>query len=127
MSANTEAQGSRRGLEVVKWLVVAILLVLAIVGNYFYRDYNLPMRASVVVLVIVIAGVVAMMTIKGKSIVTFAREASTEIRKVIWPTREETLNTTLVVVTVTAVMSLLLWGLDGVLVRVISFITSLRF
>ncbi|CAJ0995675.1 preprotein translocase subunit SecE [Sodalis praecaptivus] len=127
MSANTEAQGSGRGLEVVKWLVVAILLVVAIVGNYFYRDYNLPLRALAVVLIIAIACGVAMMTAKGKSTVAFAREARTEVRKVIWPTRQETLHTTLIVAAVTAVMSLILWGLDGILVRVASFITGLRF
>lgn len=127
MSANTEAQRSGRGLEVVKWLVVAILLVVAIVGNYFYRDYNLPLRTLAIVLIIAIASGVAMMTAKGKSTVAFAREARTEVRKVIWPTRQETLHTTLIVAAVTAVMSLILWGLDGILVRMVSFITGLRF
>ncbi len=43
----------------------------------------------------------------------------------IWPTRQETLHTTLIVAAVTAVMSLILWGLDGILVRLVSFITGL--
>lgn len=127
MSVNTEARGSGRVLEVVKWLVVAILLVVAIVGNYFCRDYHLPLRALAVVLIIAIAGGVTIMTAKGKSMVAFAREARIEVRKVIWPTRQETLHTTLIVAAVTAVMSLILWGLDGILVRVVSFITGLRF
>lgn len=127
MSANTEAHRSGRGLEVVKWLVVAILLVVAIVGNYYYHDYHLLLRALAIVLIIAIAGGVAMTTSKGKSSVAFAREARTEVRKVIWPTRQETLHTTLIVTAVTAVMSLVLWGLDGILVHVVSLITGLRF
>ncbi|MFC0227714.1 preprotein translocase subunit SecE [Serratia aquatilis] len=127
MSANTEAQGSGRGLEAAKWLIVAVLLVVAIVGNYYYRDFSLPLRALAVVVVIVVAGAVALMTAKGKATVAFAREARTEVRKVIWPTRQETLHTTLIVAAVTAVMSLILWGLDGILVRLVSFITGLRF
>lgn len=127
MSANTESQGSGRGLEVLKWLVVSILLAVAIVGNYFYRDFSLLLRVLAVVVIIAIAGGVAMITAKGKSTVAFAREAHTEVRKVIWPTRQETLHTTLIVAAVTAVMSLILWGLDGILVRVVSFIISLRF
>jgi len=127
MSANTEAQGSGRGLEVMKWLIVAILLVVAIVGNYIYRDVNLPLRALAVVVVIAIAGGITLLTAKGKATVTFAREARTEMRKVVWPTRQETLHTTLIVAAVTAVMSLILWGLDGILVRLVSFITGLRF
>jgi len=127
MSANTEAQGSKGGLEAVKWIVVAVLLVVAIVGNYYYRAYSLPLRALAVVIIIAVAGAIALMTTKGKATVAFAREARTEVRKVIWPTRQETLHTTLIVAAVTAVMSLILWGLDGILVRVVSFITGLRF
>ncbi|AHG20521.1 preprotein translocase subunit SecE [Chania multitudinisentens RB-25] len=127
MSANSEAQGSGRSLEMAKWFIVAVLLVVAIVGNYYYRDFSLPLRALAVVLVIVVAGGVALMTTKGKATVAFAREARTEVRKVIWPTRQETLHTTLIVAAVTAVMSLILWGLDGILVRLVSFITGLRF
>lgn len=127
MSANTEAQDSGRGLEVIKWLVVAILLIAAVVGNYIYRDVNLPLRALAVVVVIAVAGGIALLTAKGKATVTFAREARTEMRKVVWPTRQETLHTTLIVAAVTAVMSLILWGLDGILVRLVSFITGLRF
>lgn len=127
MSANTEAQGSGRGLEVVKWLIVAALLIMAIVGNYYYRDFSLPMRTLAVIVIITVAGVVALMTVKGKAIVAFAREARTEVRKVIWPTRQETLHTTLIVAVVTAVMSLILWGLDSILVRLVSFLINLRF
>jgi len=127
MSANTEAQDSGRGLDVMKWLIVAILLVAAVVGNYFYREVNLPLRALAVVVLIAVAGGIALLTAKGKATVTFAREARTEMRKVVWPTRQETLHTTLIVAAVTAVMSLILWGLDGILVRLVSFITGLRF
>ena len=127
MSANTEAHGSGRGLEAMKWFVVVPLLLVAIVGNYLYRDIMLPLRALAVVILIAAAGGVALLTTKGKATVAFAREARTEVRKVIWPTRQETLNTTLIVAAVTAVMSLILWGLDGILVRLVSFITGLRF
>lgn len=127
MSANTDAQGSGRGLQALKWLVVAVLLFVAIVGNFLYRDVSLPLRAMAVVLIIAIAGAVALLTTQGKATVAFAREARTEMRKVIWPTRQETLHTTLIVAAVTAVMSLILWGLDGILVRLVSFITGLRF
>ena len=126
MSANTEAQGSGRGLEAMKWIIVAVLLIVAIVGNFLYRDIMLAVRALAVVILIA-AGGVALLTTKGKATVAFAREARTEVRKVIWPTRQETLHTTLIVAAVTAVMSLILWGLDGILVRLVSFITGLRF
>ncbi len=127
MSANTEAQGSGRGLEAIKWLAVVALLLVAIVGNYIYRDVTLPLRVLAVVVLIAAAGGIALLTVKGKATVAFVREARTEMRKIIWPTRQETLHTTLIVAAVTAVMSLILWVLDGILVRLVSFITGLRF
>ncbi|AWK15409.1 preprotein translocase subunit SecE [Candidatus Fukatsuia symbiotica] len=127
MSVNIQAQGSRSGLETIKWSVVAVLLIVAVVGNYYYRDVTLPLRALAVLVIIAIAGAVVLVTVKGKATIAFAREARTEMRKVIWPTRQETLQTTLVVAAVTTVMSLILWGLDGILVRLVSFITGLRF
>lgn len=126
MSVN-EAQGSGRLLEAVNWIVVIILLVVAIGGNYIYRDVALPLRTLVVVLLITAAGGVALLTTKGKATVVFARESRIEMRKVIWPTRQETLHTTLIVAAVTAVVSLILWGLDSILVRLVSFIIGLRF
>ncbi|MCC8365661.1 MULTISPECIES: preprotein translocase subunit SecE [Xenorhabdus] len=127
MSANSNAQESGRGLDIAKWLLVAVLLVVAIVGNYYYREYNLPLRAIAVVAIVALAGAVALLTAKGKAALAFARESRVEMRKVIWPTRQEALHTTLIVAAVTAVMSLILWGLDGILVRLVSFITGLRF
>ncbi|AKJ43372.1 preprotein translocase subunit SecE [Pragia fontium] len=127
MSANTEAQGNGRGLEIVKWVIVAALLITAIVGNYIYRGYSLPLRAIAVVAIIGVAFAIALFTAKGKATLEFARAARVEVRKVIWPTRQEALQTTLIVAAVTVVMSLILWGLDGILVRLVSFITGLRF
>jgi len=127
MSVNTKAQGSHSGVETFKWSIVFVLLIVTIIGNYYYRDVSLLLRVLAVLIIIVIAGAVVLVTAKGKATIAFAREAHTEIRKVIWPTRQETMQTTLVVAAVTTIMSLILWGLDNILVRLVSFITSLRF
>lgn len=111
----------------MKWVVVVVLFLVAIVGNYFYRDIMLSLRALVVVILIVVAGGVALLTIKGKVIVVFVREARIEVRKVIWSIRQEILYITLIVVAVIVVMLLILWGLDGILVRLVFFIIGLRF
>ncbi|MGP1959234.1 MAG: preprotein translocase subunit SecE [Arsenophonus sp. NC-CH8-MAG3] len=127
MSVNSDAQESRRSFDVVKWLLVAILLIIVIVGNYYFRQYNLALRIIAVVVFTVLASGIALWTTKGKSTLVFFREARIEMRKVIWPTRQETLQTTLIVAAVTVVMALILCGLDGILVRLVSFITGLRF
>ena len=61
---------------------------------------------------------------KGQAFFALAKEARAEIRKVVWPTRQETTQTTLIVVAVVLVMALLLWGLDTLLGWLVSMIVG---
>ncbi|WP_273025172.1 preprotein translocase subunit SecE [Rheinheimera sp.] len=122
MKAASETPKS--GFDIVKWLLVFVILSLAVVGNYLYELTALEKAIAIVVLV-VIAGAVAAQTHKGRTFINFAKESRTEVRKVVWPTRQETMQTTLVVLVATLIMGLLLWGLDAILLRVVSFLTGL--
>jgi preprotein translocase subunit SecE len=104
--------------------VVFALLAAAVVGNYLYSDVSVVLRSSAVVALVVIAGIFAALTAKGKSVVTFARESRMEVRKVVWPTRQEATQTTFIVLAVTIVMALALWGIDGVMVRLVRLVTG---
>lgn len=124
MNANTENQGN--ALESVKWVLVAIILVGAVVGNNIFTEESVVIRAIAVIVAAVIAGAIALQTNKGRQALEFASESRTEVRKVVWPTRQEATQTTLIVLAVTAIMALVLWGLDGILVRVVAFITDVK-
>ena len=63
-------------------------------------------------------------TAKGQAFFSLAKEARVEIRKVVWPSRQETTQTTLIVVAVVLVMALLLWGLDSLLGWLVSMIVG---
>lgn len=126
MSTQSGSKEVCQYLEVIKWLIVNMLLGVAIFGNYYYSDVNLLLRTTVVIITVVVSGAVAVMTKKGQSIVSFYHEARIEVRKVIWPTQQETLHSTLIVIAVTAIISIILWGLDSILVRLVSFSTGLR-
>lgn len=123
MSENTETQSNP--MDMLKWLIVIALLGGVVAGNYVYEELSVLYRALGAVAGVVIAGVVAASTTKGSAFLTFAKDSRTEVRKVVWPTRQEATQTTLIVLAATVVMSLLLWGLDGIIVRVVSFITGL--
>ncbi|MFM2485507.1 preprotein translocase subunit SecE [Celerinatantimonas yamalensis] len=124
MSTNTENQsGSMDGL---KWGLVAILVAASVVGNYYYSNISILFRVIGVVVAMGLALGLAMLTTKGKAVWSFAKEARTEVRKVVWPTRQEAMQTTLIVLAVSAVVALILWGLDGILVRLVSFITGVN-
>lgn len=122
MSTNIENQGG--AMDSLKWGVVVLVLLAAVVGNYYFDTVSVLVRAVGVVVAIAAALGIAATTVKGKNAWEFAQESRLEVRKVVWPTRQETMQTTLIVFVVTAILALFLWGLDAVLVRLVSFITG---
>ncbi|CCQ11518.1 Preprotein translocase subunit SecE (TC 3.A.5.1.1) [Pseudoalteromonas luteoviolacea B = ATCC 29581] len=124
MSTNVETPSS--SMDTVKWLVALVLLTGAVVGNYMYTELSVLVRAVGVVVAIGAALGVAATTEKGRTFIAFAKEARIEVRKVVWPTRQETMHTTFIVMIATVVMALILWGLDGILFRVVGFLTGVE-
>jgi len=122
MSAASETPKS--GFDIVKWIVVFGILTLLVIGNYLY-ELSAFERAIAIIVLVMVAGVVAAQTNKGRAFVEFAKEARTEVRKVVWPTRQETMQTTMIVIVATIIMGLILWGLDAILLRIVSFLTGL--
>ncbi|MBB1520582.1 preprotein translocase subunit SecE [Aquipseudomonas guryensis] len=122
MNAKAEAKDSR--FDSLKWLVVVALVVAGVVGNQYFSAEPLLYRVLVLLALAVVAGFVALQTAKGQAFFSLAKEARTEIRKVVWPSRQETTQTTLIVVAVVLVMALVLWGLDSLLGWLVSMIVG---
>ncbi|CDF81976.1 Conserved hypothetical membrane protein [Pseudomonas knackmussii B13] len=122
MNAKAEAKDSR--LDVVKWLLVAVVVVIGVVANQYYSAQPLFYRVLGILVLAGVAGFVALQTVKGRAFFTLAKEARAEIRKVVWPTRQETTQTTMIVVAVVLLMALLLWGLDSLLGWLVSMIVG---
>lgn len=125
MNASTESQPSS-SFDSVKWIITLLLLGGAVFGNYYFATESVFIRALAIVAAVIVAGLVASQTEKGKNTLLFAKEARTEVRKVVWPTRQEATQTTLVVFVATLIMSLVLWGLDSALFYIVGFITGLK-
>jgi len=62
----------------------------------------------------------------GKRILTLSKEATYEVKLITWPNLKETLHITCIVIIVTVLLSLILWGLDNILIILISLVTSIR-
>lgn len=125
MNASTEEQPSS-SLDFVKWSLVTLLLAGSVVGNYLFAEQSVLVRAIAVVLTIIVAGLIAMQTDKGRIALAFAKESKTEAKKVIWPTGPEAKQTTFIVLLATVIMSFILWFLDFILLKVVGFITGLQ-
>jgi preprotein translocase subunit SecE len=124
MKANAETPNDSNAADIFKWIAAFALAAAAVVGNYLYGELSVVIRAAAVVVLIAAALGVAATTTKGKQAISFARESRMEVRKVVWPTRQETMQTTLIVLAVSIVMALVLWGIDGIMVRLVSFVTG---
>ena len=120
MSSSTNTETSQPVLDWLKWLVVVALVGGGIYGNWYYQDQSLLNRVLAIIVLLLVALLIAAQTARGRNIWTLIREARTEIRRVIWPTRQETTQTTFVVLALILLFSLILWALDSIL----SFLVS---
>jgi preprotein translocase subunit SecE len=122
-TVNTENKKS--SLDGLKWGVTIVLLAAIIVGNYMIGEtLNILVRVGILLLLAALAVFSAVMTEKGQKFIAFAKDSRLEVRKVVWPTRQETVQTTLIILAVSTIVGLILWGLDGIFVRLVAFITN---
>lgn len=97
----------------LKWLFIVMLLVTSIMTEFYHSQVALAIRIALGVVVIVVSSAIASRTNKGQKVWIFIKSARSELRKVVWPTRQETLQTTLIVIVMVIVTALILWGFDG--------------
>lgn len=116
----TSKTAQRDGLDGLKWVVVFAMLAAGVYGNAYFGEESLLYRVLILVVVAGAASAVAVQTAKGRVFWELLKDARIEIRKVVWPNREETTQTTLIVLALVIVVALILWGLDSLLGWIIS-------
>lgn len=117
-----------KGVNGALWAVAVLLIAAAAVINaYFASHFVLIVRVLLMVVLVVGAVVLAALTNQGQKALGFMKESRLELRKIVWPTRQETTQTTLIVVAMCLVVALALWGIDSLIVALITFLTNLRF
>lgn len=121
MSEKAE-QGSAGALDAVKWVVVTALVVVAIWGNGYYAEISPLYRALAIVALALVAAFVGLQTEQGRAFNQLRKDAAIELRKVVWPTRQETVQTTLVVLVFVVIVALILFLMDWVLSGLVSWV-----
>jgi len=120
---STQPAHTKSPVDILKWLIGLAFLIAAVAGNiYFKVKYSGPLRAAGVIILILIALFILKTTRAGASTWKFGRDARMEMRKVAWPTRQETVQSTGLVIVVVAITALILWGVDSVFALLISHI-----
>ena len=102
-------------LDGIKWFAALALLAGALAGFYMFADYSLLLRVAALVLAGGVALGILTQTEKGSVAWGVVRDARGEVRKVVWPTRKETVQTTAVVIAMVSLVAIILWALDGLL------------
>jgi preprotein translocase subunit SecE len=110
--------------DVAKWLGVIVLTCAGLVANYYYQEVAWPLRlAGWIILSGMVLGL-ALNTARGKEFVVFVKNARVELRKVDWPSRQETTQFTIGVVVMVMIMALALWLIDTALLWIVKWFTG---
>jgi preprotein translocase subunit SecE len=108
----------------IKLTFAALLVVAGIAGFYALAASPLALRVLAVIGGLIAGAAVALFTAPGREFAGFARESVAETKKVVWPTRKETVQTTGVVVAFVVVMALFLWLVDAGLLLIVRLLTG---
>ena len=123
MTSKTLPTPSTGAGDIAKY-VVALLLVAAGLFAFYWFDGQWPtgVRALAVVAGLVLGAVVFLTTAKGADTREFLSESRFELRKVVWPTRQETTRTMWVVIAAVIIISLILAAFDWVIQLIVKYL-----
>lgn len=119
MSAKNGANAKTSWLDKIKWAVIVAVVAASIVANNLYSHYSVTLRLIAFVVLALVLVAFALTTQKGKSIWGFMKDSRNELRKVVWPTRQETTQTTLIIAVVVVILALVLWGVDSLFAAIV--------
>ena len=118
MTTSTESNQSI--LDWSKWVVAAVIVSGGVFGNWYYQDQSLLYRVLALLALAAVSAMISFQTTQGRALWTLMKESRVEIRRVVWPNRQETTQTTFIVVGLVLVFSMILWGLDSLLSWIVS-------
>jgi len=121
---NIQANEATSGVDVLKYFLSLALISSGIVAFYYFSDYLQLYRVLGIVGVALVTLGIMITTSIGQQSLEFSREAKQEVRKVVWPSREETTKTTLMVFAMVIIVGFILWILDMFLFWSITSLTS---
>jgi preprotein translocase subunit SecE len=112
---NTKVEATPGAADTVKLILAVAVLIGGIAAYYYFENESILLRVAGLLVALVIGAVIAFQSLQGQLLWRFIQSSRNEIRKVIWPTRQETLQTTLTVLVFTLILGVFFWILDLIL------------
>ena len=109
--------------DTLKWSVVIVFLLATIAANIFLSNQGWLVCGGITAVLVLASIGIAYTTAIGANAVEFMSESKAEVRRVVWPTRQETVQATLLVMVAVVIMSIVLWGIDTLLFHFMAYIT----
>lgn len=118
--STTQSEERASSLDTAKLILAVLLLLGGIAAFYYFETWqgqavSLLLRVLGLLVVVVLAAGIALTTSSGKLLLGFMKDSRLEVRKMVWPTRAETLQTTLMVMVLVLILAIFLWGIDSLL------------
>jgi preprotein translocase subunit SecE len=110
--------------DLVKWILSTAMFLGALVAFYYFDQYPLIYRVLGLIGIVILGFLIVFNTERVRSLRVFTHDARVELKKVIWSTKAEVIQTTVIVFVVVIIMSILLWLLDKLLGAGIKFLLA---
>lgn len=110
-----QVQQSATVLDTAKLVAAGVVLAAGIAAFYLLADLPIWLRWIIVLAALAAGSLVGLQSAQGRTFWAFVQSSRVELRKVVWPDRQETLQVTIVVFVMIVVLSLFFWGLDTLL------------
>ena len=123
MVAKADTENS--SADLIKNIAAGLIGLAGLIAFYTFADQSLLARVIGLLIVFAIVAFILYQTVRGKRTVAFFKDARTEVRKVVWPSRAETTQTTLTVFVIVFLVGLFLWLLDMILAGAFKVITGI--
>ena len=122
---NAKVEDPANSADNIKLIAAGALLLVGLVLFYVFAEQSLLFRVIGLLAVMGVCCFLIYQTAKGKRTVGFFRDARTEVRKVVWPSRAETTQTTLTVFIIVLIVGIMLWLFDSMLASLFRWVTGL--
>ncbi|MCF6764166.1 preprotein translocase subunit SecE [Thiotrichales bacterium 19S3-7] len=122
---NNERVASK-GKDGLIWAGIILLLAISIVANSIYAEaVAMPVRIAGFIVLVIVLMAISLLTRQGKSAWGFIRAARGEMRRVVWPTRQETVQTTLLIIGVVLMAALIMWLFDSLFLYIVRLVIAI--
>lgn len=121
---NAQVEEATSVVDVIKLLLSPVFVIMGVIGFYYYADIQLLYRVVAFLVILLISSGIFLTTAKGKLLWLFIQESKQEFRRIVWPTKDEAVRTTILVFVMVTVVGLVLWLFDMLFFSIVQFLMS---